>query len=249
MRCLVVISLAFFLNLNFLLAQVPSAPKPQRLVNDFSKLLQPNQVQGLEQWLLAYEDSTSNQFTVVILPTTNGDEINLFTAELGEKWKVGRKGKDNGAVLLVAVEDRQLAIQVGYGLEGALNDATIKLIIENVIVPEFRKGEYPNGIQLGLAAMMQAAAGEFSGTGTKKDLEPAAGLPGILGLVLFIFVIYMINKRRGGGGPGGGIFMPPGPGGFGRHISYGGGGGGFGGGGFGGFGGGSFGGGGASGSW
>lgn len=226
---------------------MPAPPNPPRLVNDFVKLLTPATNQALESFLLAYEDSTSNQFTVVIIGTTEGDDINLFAADLGEKWKVGRSGKDNGAVLLVAVEDRKIAIQVGYGLEGALNDATLKLIIENIILPEFRKGAYDSGIQAGLTAMMQAAAGEFKGTGTKRSPEPQGGI-GFLGLMLIIFIIYLISKRNGGG-PGGGIFLPPGPGSFGRHITYGGSRGGFGGGGFGGFGGGSFGGGGASGSW
>lgn len=229
-------------------AQMPAPPNQPRLVNDFVKLLPPASVQELESFLLAYEDSTSNQFTVVIIATTEGDDINLFTAELGEKWGVGRSGKDNGAVLLVAVEDRKIAIQVGYGLEGALNDATLKLIIENIILPEFRKEAYGAGIEAGLVAMIQAAAGEFKGTGTKKPVGPENGL-GFLGVLFIIFIIYLIS-RRNGGGPGGGIFLPPGPGGFGRHITYGGGfGGGGSGGGFGGFGGGSFGGGGASGSW
>ncbi len=241
--------LAFLLVLTTaLFAQNDCIPeRPNRLVNDYTNTLSGGQIQQLEQKLVAYNDTTSTQITVVIMQNICGDEINYFTAQLGEKWGVGQQGADNGCVMLLSMDDRQIAIQNGYGLEATLTDAMSRRIIEQVILPEFRKDDYYSGLDKGTTAIIQLLAGQFEGDGGNRKVK--RGLP--FGAIFFFVILLIIIMSRGGGRGGRGGYRGGGGywiGGFGGgHM---GGGGGFsGGGGFGGFGGGSFGGGGASGSW
>lgn len=239
-------------------AQVPILPRPSppRLVNDYAALLAPAERDALERKLVAYSDSTSTQITVVLLPTLGGAEPSQFATELGEAWGVGGAANDNGAVVLVAVEDRDVFIATGRGLEGALPDVLAGRIVRDVIVPAFRAGQFYAGLDAGTTAIMQAAAGEFTAT----ERAPSEGGPGAFVVLVVLLLVVLValslahrrsddepppgrRRRRSHGGPGI-IFLPGG--------WSGGGGGGFGGGfsgGFGGFGGGSFGGGGAGGSW
>lgn len=182
------------------------------------------------------------------MPDICGEEINFFTAQLGEKWQVGQANADNGCVMLLSIKDRQISIQNGYGLEATLTDAMSRRIIEQVILPEFKRGDYYTGIDKGTTAVIQLLAGQFEGDGGNRKVK--RGLP--FGAIFFFVILLIIIISRGGGRGGRGGYRRGGGGywigGFGGgHM---GGGGGFsGGGGFGGFGGGSFGGGGASGSW
>lgn len=224
----------------------PQRPNPPKLVNDFAEVLSAGQESGLESKLLRYNDTTSTEIAVVIVNTLNDEDPNLYAAELGEEWGVGRKGKDNGLVFLVAVDDRKMAIQNGYGLEGRLTDLETKLIIEDYVIPHFKQGDYYGGIDDGTTQIIKLLAGEFEGKPNRsKGKKAFRFLP-----ILIIIIIIAISSRKRGGGSGGyrgggGYWI----GGFGGGSSFGGSSGGFGGGGFGGFGGGSFGGGGASGSW
>lgn len=241
--------LAIFLFLSLaLFAQDDCIPKrPDKLVNDYTgSTLNRQQLNALEQKLIAYNDTTSTQIAVVIMPNICGDEINFFTAQLGEKWQVGQAGSDNGCVMLLNMEDREIAIQNGYGLEATLTDAMSRRIIEQVILPEFRQGDYYTGIDKGTTAIIQLLAGQFEGNGGGRKVNRNLPFGAIIFLIILFFIIFNRGGRGGRGGyrGGGGYWI----GGFGGGHT--GGGGGFsGGGGFGGFGGGSFGGGGASGSW
>ncbi|MGQ9780600.1 MAG: TPM domain-containing protein [Bacillota bacterium] len=224
-------------------------------VVDEADLFKPAEEEELTRVLAEFEAATTNQFVVVTLRTLGGADIKQYAAELGHYWGIGQKGKDNGAVLLIAVEDRKVAIQVGYGLEEKLTDGTCGEIIRETIIPFFKEGDYYNGVRAGLAAMMARVAPEFqpgfdlpSSLPEEREEVPRALM--ILLFLLFIFVAFSASTaqsrrywRRRGFSTGGGFF---GGGWFG--------GGGFGGGGFGGGGGfrgggGGFGGGGASGSW
>jgi uncharacterized protein len=219
-------------------------PKPDRLVNDFTNsVLSSEQIETLEAKLLAYEDSTSTQITLVILNDIGGDDINLYTAELGQNWGVGRGEHNNGCVILLSMEDRKVSIQNGYGLEPYLTDAISKRIIEKHIVPEFKKGDYYSGLDKGTDAIISVLAGTFKDDGGKEDVK--FPLPIIILLMIIVFIVFRAGSRNNRGNFGGGGYWI---GGFGSGSSGGGFGGGSGGG-FGGFGGGSFGGGGASGSW
>lgn len=224
---------------------IPKRPNPPKLVNDFTGTLTDYQVAALENKLVAFDDSTSNQVTVVIINSTEDYAIDEVALELGRKWGVGNKDKNNGIVLLIAKNDRKMTIQVGYGLEGALPDITAKSIIDHEIKPAFKENNYYRGIDLGTDAIIKATKGEYKapdnyGSKKKKGLSVST----IIVIVIVLLIIF------GGAGSGGGTYVSRGGiGGWSGGGSGWSGGGGSSGGGFGGFGGGSFGGGGASGDW
>ncbi len=233
----------------------PERPNPSRLVNDFTNTLTAEQMQALETKLVRLDDSTSTQIAVVIVPSVNGATIADYNVGLLRKWGVGTKN-NNGVILLIAKDDRTLDITVGYGLEGALTDATSKSIIDDIIVPNFKGSDYYRGIDLGTDAIMQAVKGKYNAPRAKS----AAGGNGIYRIIFFIIIIIIVSLISRGGGGGGTFMSRRGQSGIGQALLlgalFGGGGrggggdwGGGGGGGFGGFGGGSGGGGGASGSW
>jgi uncharacterized protein len=140
-------------------AQVPVPPLTAR-VTDLSGALTPEQRAALEQRLAAFESRKGSQIAVLLLPTTQPDTIEQYGIRVGEQAKVGRKNVDDGAILIVAVNDRALRIEVGYGLEGALPDITARRIIEEYIVPRFRQGDFYGGIEAGVTRIMAAVEGE-----------------------------------------------------------------------------------------
>jgi uncharacterized protein len=140
-------------------ADVALPPLTQR-VTDLTATLDAGQTQTLESRLAEFEAKKGAQLAVLIVPTTQPESIEQFGIRVVEAWKLGRKGVDDGALLLVAKNDHTLRIEVGYGLEGVLNDATAHRIIDEVIVPRFKRGEFYPGIESGTAAMMQVINGE-----------------------------------------------------------------------------------------
>jgi len=251
-----IIPIVFFIVVNSLnIAKAQNFPeKSNQLVNDYTNTLSEDQRSQLEQKLVAFDDSTSTQIAVVIVHSTEGYDIADYTARLAEKWGVGRQKKNNGVMLLVALDDHKVTIQTGYGLESVLPDIIASQIIENEIKPNFKAGNYYEGLQEGTDAIISSTKGEYKNDDKKKNQE--GGIP--VGVIILIVIILIIIFRRGGGGGrgrviggrgGAGLFWWTMMSGMGNRGGGGFGGGGFGGGGFGGFGGGSFGGGGASGSW
>jgi uncharacterized protein len=233
--------------------------KPNKLVNDYTNTLSSSEQAQLESKLVAFDDSTSTQVTVVIVPNTQGDDIADYAVQLFNKWHIGQKEKNNGVMLVVAKDDHRVNITTGFGVEGVLPDIVCNHIIQNDIVPEFRNNNYFEGIDAGTTSIMKIVSGEFTGAAyVQKHKEKPVYFP----FAMFLFIVFIIfisrigrvsryarrnnlgwwaawallnaatNRSRGswGGFTGGG-------------SSWGGGGG------FGGFGGGSSGGGGASGSW
>lgn len=239
---------------------VPARPNPPRLVNDFADVLTPEQEAELEKKLVAYDDSTSTQIVVVTMQSLQDFPIEDVALQILRTWGVGNKEKDNGLVLLAAIEDRKINIQTGYGMEGVVPDAIARTIIEDDIIPAFRTGNFYRGFDDATTSIFKAAAGEYKappGYNQRGRKSSGGGFSRIIvGIVVLIILLSMFG---GGGGRGGGFMSRRGyrgfggpiifPGGFGGGGFGGGSGGGFGGGGFGGFGGGSGGGGGASGSW
>jgi len=228
-------------------------PKPDRYFNDYAAVVDRATASELNEQLAQFERDTSTQILVAIYRTMQSESsVSDYTQRIAQTWGVGQKERNNGAVLFVFVENRQMFIQTGYGVEGALPDAICFDITHNVIAPFFKKGDYTSGLKAGVTAMMQAVRGEYKGTGHTRQ-EEASGKDNAfpLGLtILLLIVIFLIMSRlqrtakRGYGYTGWG----------GPYIGgFGGGGGGWsgGGGGFSGFsgGGGSFGGGGAGSSW
>ena len=231
-------------------------PKPNHLVDDLAGMLTPDEADRLERKLVAESDSTSTQIAILTIESLNGYEIAQLAFKIGDAWGIGGPNQDNGVLILVSKNDRSVFIATGKGMEGSVPDVTAKRIVDNIIVPSFRNGDYYKGLDEATDAIIKLAAGEFVDELENKGPEK---IP--LGLIIvIIIIILLIISRINRGGRGGYIGrrgFRPSPwfwgglgGGFGSGGGFGGGGGGFsGGGGFGGFGGGSFGGGGAGGRW
>lgn len=237
------------------------------LVVDFAGVLSDAEAQSLRTKLEAFDRETSTQLLIVTMPTLDGADPAQFATELGQQWGVGQAGKDNGAVVLVSIGDRQVFIATGYGLEGAITDAEASRIVRNVIVPNFRQGNFYAGLSGAADALMEASRGEFAPEPARTGGAPSGTdwVVVVLVVIILLFVIGgLLSNHKGGGGSNrrdddhfgqrrrsrrsDGFPIIIGGGGWGRS-SGGFGGGGFGGGGFGGFGGGGFGGGGAGGGW
>jgi uncharacterized protein len=235
---------------------IPDKPNPPRLVNDFVGILSRSDREQLEQKLRVYNDSTSTQIVVVIVKTTEPYPIGDFAFQVGRKWGIGQKGKNNGLVLAWATETRKVYIATGYGLEGAIPDAIAKRIISNTIVPAFKQEQYYQGLDKATTEIIQRASGEYK---AESDTDTGDGGFPIIFIVFGVMIIIFIFSRRNNGGGGsnrnrgggwGPIFFPTSTySGWGGSGGGGWSGGGGSGGGFGGFGGGSFGGGGAGGSY
>jgi len=243
----------------------PPKPDPAVFVHDYSGWLSAQEMAVLEQKLRAYNDTTSTQVVVMIRPDIGDYDRSSYAFELGNRWGIGRKSKDNGVVVLIKTEapDRGVFIATGYGVEGALPDITAGRIIRNTMIPYFKEERYFDGINAGLDDIIAALSGEFKAEPRKAN--KTVGLVILLVFVVLVFLVVFIIVRAAKRGT---IYTSAGPrktrrrnddwwgggGGFGGWTGGGGwGGGGFGGGGGGwgggGFGGGSFGGGGAGGGW
>lgn len=131
-------------------------------INDEAHLLSAETVSQLESLLTAYEDSTGNQIALLTISTLDGESLEEFSLRVAETWKLGQKGVDNGALLLIAKDDRKLRIEVGYGLEASLTDAMTSFIIDGVITPRFKQGDFETGIREGLQSMIDVADGTLS---------------------------------------------------------------------------------------
>jgi uncharacterized protein len=140
-------------------AQVAVPPLTAR-VTDLTGTLTKEQTASLEQMLQSFEARKGSQFAVLMVPTTEPEAIEQYALRVAERWKIGRKNVDDGAILVVAKNDRALRIEVGYGLEGALNDATASRIIREVIMPRFREGDFYGGINAGVDRMIRVIDGE-----------------------------------------------------------------------------------------
>ena len=229
-------------------AQLPVPELWGARIHDEANVLSPAFESELEQILKTHEDSTSNQIAVLIIPTLQDEPIEDYTFRVAEAWKLGRAEKDNGILVLVAVNDRKVRIEVGEGLEGVVPDAIANQIIRNEIAPNFRENNYEAGIRAAVRAIIQAIGGEYQAE--EGQTVTRRGRGGSLWGTFIILIIILLISRMTGGGRGrnyrrGG--WTPGAGWYGGGVS-GRGGGGFGGGGFSG-GGGGFSGGGSSGSW
>jgi uncharacterized protein len=233
------------------------------LVTDYTNTLSAEDKQSLETKLVAFNDSTSTQIAVVILKSVGNYDINEYGAALGRKWGIGQKGKNNGILILVAIGDRKLTIQTGYGAEGALPDIVTQEIRVNDINPRFKQGDYYGGLNAGVDQIIKYTKGEYKADKKPQDNQKGGGSVLIIIIIVVVILVLIFRNRGGGGGRqiigsrGGaspfwwflaGSMLGRGSGGSGGWGGSGGGGSDSGGG-FGGFGGGDFGGGGSGGSW
>lgn len=223
----------------------PSFPALTGRVVDDADVLSADQEQILSAKLEALENATTDQFVVATLSSLQGYEIRDYGYQLGRFWQIGRKDRNNGVLLVVAPKERKVAIEVGYGLEGTLTDAITKLIIENAIIPKFKKGDLPGGVSAGAEKIIAILSGDkemvlkLRSAQQRGQWITIAFTVAIISFVLLIFIfnIFGGGTRRRSGGSG------RSSGGWASGGGWSSGGGGFSGGG------GSFGGGGSSGSW
>ncbi len=237
----------------------PEFPKLTGRVVDLAGLLDPTAEASLTADLAALEEKSSDQIVVVTLPSLQGYAIEDYGYQLGRHWGIGQKGKDNGALLIVAPNERKVRIEVGYGLEPHLTDAMSTLIIQNAILPRFRRGDFQGGILAGVRDMTDVVTGDADavmqrakGMRRGNEIENKDLIFLVLWLTIFAFIIYLqfrqarrlgtTGSRRRSGADDGVIIIPGNSGGW-SGGGWSGGGGGFGGGG------GGFGGGGSSGGW
>lgn len=226
-------SAALFLCLSFSSLAAPEFPRLSGHVVDNAGLLNPSTEQQITRQLAEHQKATTNQIVVATLPHLQGYSIEEYGYQLGRYWKIGQQETDNGVVLLVAKKERKIRIEVGYDLEGSLTDALAGNIIQSVIRPQFKKGNFDQGISSGVTAIIAAIAGEYQAKKVKKSSKDYYWVIIILFLVFWSFGSTILPVPGGRGYGRGGFF------GGGRGTS----GGGFSGGG------GGFGGGGASGGW
>ena len=166
--------------------------RPEGYVSDYAGLLPPASRARLEEELAHFEKETSNQIEVAIFSSLEEESLEDFSIRLAEQWKIGRKGKDNGVILLIFKNDRKVRIEVGYGLEAVLTDAVAKLIIENEITPRFREGKFDEGIERAVDALRAATRGEYEAERRSPFSDSSAVLTGaFMGLILPLRILQL----------------------------------------------------------
>jgi uncharacterized protein len=244
--------LLFLIQTTWAQFNIPEKPSFQTSVYDYAQLLNENEKSDLEAKLIRYSDSTSTQIVVVTVENLKGEDIGILTPKWAQTWGIGDKDKDNGVLILLAKEEKKIWISPGYGLEDRLTAGINGEIVRNIIIPEFKKGSYYNGLDKGSDALFDVFKGKYKGARQAK--ETPFPFFAIIIIVVILIVLFSRNKndRNGGSNFRGSDLLDililsslgrsSGGGSFGGGGSSGGG---FGGG----FGGGGFSGGGAGGSW
>lgn len=243
---------------------IPPIPKNQTSVYDYAKLLSNTENAALTSKLIKYSDSTSTQIVVVTVETINGENIGILAPRWAQEWGIGQEKEDNGVFILLANKERSIWIAPGYGVEHKLTAGTTGSIVRDIIIPQFKTGDFYKGLDLGTDAIFEVLIGTY--TNNKSNQSGETGIPPIIiiAIILIVLLIIFSNIKNSGGGGSGRkirrdstaaeileaiILSRAGRGSFGGGFGSGSSGG-FGGGGFsGGFGGGGFSGGGAGGSW
>jgi uncharacterized protein len=192
-------------------ANALDVPQLKGRVNDYAGILSASTRKHLDAVLADLEQTDSTQVVVLTLPSLEGENLEAFSMRVAEAWKIGQKGLDNGAILLVALKERKIRIEVGYGLEGRLTDLVAGRIIRNVIVPRFKTGNFDQGITDGVAAMVGVVRGEYEPPQTSRggDRPAGGGHSAFIPLLAFLFFINVLGRvRRGVGAAAGGILAP-----------------------------------------
>ncbi|MDF0642741.1 MAG: TPM domain-containing protein [Nitrospira sp.] len=201
-RCLVVSSVAFVLTSPTWALDVP--PLAGRLV-DLARVLSINEADSLSATLKAHEDTTGNQVAVLIVPTLAGEVLEEYAHRVATSWKLGQRGTDNGVLLLVAVKERRLRIEVGYGLEGTLTDLRSAHIIREEIVPRFRAGDMPGGVRAGIEAILKTIEGTYEakdqavaqrGRGPESDALQLVFIGVVVGFLAGIVLSQGLRRTR-----------------------------------------------------
>jgi uncharacterized protein len=174
-------------------------------VHDEAGILSPPVKAQLEAILKAHRDSTSTQIAVYLIPSLEGDDIDSYAFRVAEEWKLGQESKDNGVLFLLAMQEKQMRIEVGYGLEGVLTDALSSRINRNEVAPYFRQGNYEAGVQAGVLAIIKAVQGTYVNDEPVAKRRKGRSPLGTL-IFIVILIIAMSRRNRGGGGGSGGYW-------------------------------------------
>lgn len=177
-------------------------------VHDEAGVLSPQTVMQLEAMLKAERDSTSNQIAVLLVKNLDGGDIDEYANRVFNDWKLGDAKKDNGVLFLVAMEERQMRIEVGAGLEGVLTDVQSSRINRDQVAPHFREGQYEQGIIQGVFGIIQTIKGEYKNDNPVKSKRKLGGRSPMVTIIILIVIIYFASRRRSG--PGGGYWTPGG---------------------------------------
>src|SRR4030043_634944 len=167
--------------------------RPEGRVTDQTRTLTRNEIAALDQKMAAFERETTNQIAVFLIPSLEGDSLEDYSIRLAEKWKIGQKGRNNGAILLIVKNDRKLRIEVGYGLEGSLPDALSGSIIRNEIAPRFKTGQLYQGIDAGLSAIIAATKGEYKAPKKRESRSRSSPWGTLWPILLFFGIFAFIN--------------------------------------------------------
>jgi uncharacterized protein len=192
----------------FSLTLALDVPPLRGRINDYAGLIPADRAQALEERLARFEAETGHQIAVLTIPSLKGDSLEDFSMRVAESWKIGKKGFDNGAILLIARDDRKLRIEVGYGLEGVMPDAIASRIIREAITPRFRSGDFAGGIEAGVDAILKITKGEALPERARPAPGPTASQGGSLITILMItamlaLFIGMTRRKLFGGAVGG----------------------------------------------
>ena len=184
-------------------------PRLKGHVNDYAAMLGTASTRQLEAVLTEFEQKESTQIVLLTVLSLQGDSLEDFSIRVAEAWKVGQPKLDNGAILLIAKNDRKIRIEVGYGLEGRLTDLLAGRIIRNVIAPHFKSGQFDQGITAGVAAMIDAVRGEYTATDAPRHPQQAQrGVPVIALFALFFLINALGRASRWMGAVSGAVLFP-----------------------------------------
>lgn len=194
------------------LALALEVPTLERRVTDLAGVLSADQAGALEEKLRLLEETDSTQVAVLVIPGLEGESLEDYTMRVVDAWRLGQKGRDNGALLFVAMKDRAVRIEVGYGLEPTLTDARSRRIIQNDIVPRFRAGDFPGGIDAGVTGIIRTVQGTYqSGPDSGAGAEKPSGILNVLFILIFpLLWLLSITGKWGGGliGAAAGAILP-----------------------------------------
>lgn len=199
-RLVFIFSVLIFLTVGFSAGAYFNPGKPTGFVNDYTSTLKPEEISELETKLNQFSKDTSNEISVVIINSLEGDTIENFSVKLFEDWQIGQAKKDNGVLLLIAKNDRRMRIEPGYGLEGALPDITCSQIINKTLKPAFQKDDYFGGINQATEEIMMATRGEYQADPINANASALTNFFGRISfdsiIFIFIFIFYAISALR-----------------------------------------------------
>jgi len=199
----------FFIFLLTLSAHALDVPKLQGYVNDYANIISPSAKAGLENELRSFEQSDSTQIVILTIPSLEGDAIEDFGIKVAESWKIGQKGKDNGIIFIVSKNDRKMRVEVGRGLEGKLTDLMSGRIIDLVVKPRFKRGDFDGGFIAGVSSLIDATRGEFKADGNHHPQKHEASSRFVTFLIFGAFLMLFLGSiSRILGGISGAIGLP-----------------------------------------